>query len=58
MAKFIIFIGVLIILSIEGMAVWWIWSIVYTAIKRRESVFDIEKEAHEKIKNEIKEEEK
>lgn len=58
MARFIIFIGVLIILSLAGLAIWWIWSIAYTAIKRRESIFDIEKEAHEKIKNGIKEEEK
>lgn len=58
MARFIIFVGVLIILSLAGLAIWWIWSIIYTAIRRRESVFDIEKEAHKKIKNGIKEEEK
>lgn len=53
---FLIFIAALLVLSINGLLVWWIWSRIYITIKRRESVFDIEKETHKKIKKQIQEE--
>lgn len=49
MAKFIIFLFTVFLLSVIGLAIWWVWSRVYVAIKRRESVFDIEEETHKKI---------
>ena len=54
---FIIFIGTVLILSIIGLAVSWIWKKINISIQRRNSVFEIEKEAHEKMKKEIKEDE-
>ena len=56
MAKFIIFLFTVFLLSVIGLAIWWVWSRVYIAIKRRESVFDIEEETHKKIKKKIQEE--
>ncbi|WP_156320692.1 MULTISPECIES: hypothetical protein [Clostridia] len=56
MAKFIIFLLTVFLLSVIGLAIWWVWSRVYVAIKRRESVFDIEEETHKKIKKKIREE--
>lgn len=56
MGTFLIFIAALLVLSINGLLVWWIWSRIYITIKRRESVFDIEKETHKKIKKQIQEE--
>ena len=55
MGYFLIFIAVVIILSLAGLAVWRIWSRIYTDIKREESTFDIEKEAHEQIKKKMEE---
>lgn len=55
--RFLIFIGTVLILSIIGLAVWWIWNKINISIQRRNSVFEIEKEAHEKMKKEIKEDE-
>lgn len=55
MGRFLVFIAALILLSFLGMAVWKIWNKLYIDIKRQESLFDIEKEAHEKLKKEIKE---
>lgn len=56
MATFIIFLLTVFLLSVIGLAIWWVWSRVYIAIKRRESVFDIEAETHKKIKKKIQEE--
>lgn len=56
MAKFIIFLLTVFLLSVIGLAIWWVWSRVYIAIKRRESVFGIEEETHKKIKKKIQEE--
>lgn len=56
MAKFIIFLLTVFLLSVIGLVIWWVWSRVYVAIKRRESVFDIEEETHKKIKKKIREE--
>lgn len=58
MASFLIFVATFIILSLAGLAIWRIWSRIYTDIKREERTFDIEKEAHEQIKKKMKEEQK
>ena len=58
MGRFLIFIGAVLILSIIGLAIWWIWNRVNISIRRRNSVFEIEKETHEKMKKKSKEEEK
>lgn len=55
MGRFLIFIGAVLILSIIGLAIWWIWNRVNISIRRRNSVFEIEKETHEKAKKKIKE---
>ena len=55
MGRFLVIIAALILLSFFGMVVWKIWNKLYIDIKRQESLFDIEKEAHEKLKKEIKE---
>ena len=55
---FLIFIAVVIVLLLAGLVIWRIWSRIYTDIKREESTFDIEKEAYEQIKKEMKEEQK
>lgn len=56
MVRFLIFIITALAFAIVGIAVYWIWSRVNINIRRRESVFDIEKETHEKMKQKIKEE--
>lgn len=38
-----------------GFGIWWLGSKVHISIKRRESMFEIEQEAHKKIKKEIQE---
>lgn len=57
MGRLLIFFAVLLALSIIGISVWWIWNRVNISIQRRNSVFEIEKEAHEKAKKDIKEDE-
>lgn len=58
MGYFLIFVSVTIVLALAGLIIWRIWSKIYIDIKREESTFDIEKEAHEQIKKEMKEEQK
>ena len=55
MGRFLIFIGTVLVLSVIGLTVWWIWNKINISIQRRNSVFEIEKETHEKMKKEIKE---
>lgn len=56
MGRFFIFLIAVLMFALIGIAIWWIWSKVNIVIKRQESVFDIEKETHEKVKKRIKEE--
>ena len=58
MFRFIVFIGVVLLLSLVALLVYWIANKVYISIKRKDSMFEIEKEAHEKIKKEIEREDK
>ncbi len=55
MGRLLIFFAALLALSAIGILVLWIWNKVNISIQRRKSVFEIEKEAHEKAKKDIKE---
>ena len=57
MGRFFIFLIAVLAFALIGIAIWWIWNKVNIVIKRQESVFDIEKETHEKVSEKIKEEE-
>lgn len=57
MGRFFIFLIAVLDFALIGIAIWWIWNKVNIVIKRQESVFDIEKETHEKVRKKIKEEE-
>lgn len=56
MGQLLIFVGLVFIFSLIGLGVWWIYNKVSIGIRRQNSVFEIEKETHEKIKEQIKEE--
>lgn len=56
MGQLLIFIGLVLLFSLVGLGVWWIYNKVSIGIRRQNSVFEIEKETHEKIKEQIKEE--
>ena len=56
MGQLLIFVGLVLIFSFIGLGVWWIYNKVSIGIRRQNSVFEIEKETHEKIKEQIKEE--
>lgn len=55
MGRLLIFFAALLALSAIGILVWWTWNKVNISIQRRKSVFEIEKEANEKAKKDIKE---
>ena len=56
MGRLLIFVGLVLIFAPIGLVVWWVWNKVSISIQRQNSVFEIEKETHEKIKEQIKEE--
>ena len=56
MGQLLIFVGLVLLFSLIGLGVWWIYNKVSIGIRRQNSVFEIEKETHEKIKEQIKEE--
>lgn len=55
MGRFLIFIGILLIFSLAGMAVWLLWNKLYIYIKRKSDLYEIEEATHEKIKKNIRE---
>ena len=55
MGRFLIFIGILLIFSLAGMAVWLLWNKLYIYIKRKSDLYEIEEEAHKRIKRDIRE---
>lgn len=57
MGRLLIFIGLVLIFSLIGIAVYWIYNKVSISIQRQNSVFEIEKETHEKMKKKIQEDE-
>lgn len=56
--KLLIALIAILILSLAGLIVWYIWNRVYINIKRHNKVFDIENEAYKKMRQEIKEDKK
>lgn len=58
MGRLLIFVGLVLIFSLIGIAVYWIYNKVSISIRRQNSVFEIEKETHEKMKKKIQEDEK
>ena len=56
--KLLIALIAILILSLAGLVVWYIWNRVYINIKRHNKVFDIENEAYKKMRQEIKENKK
>lgn len=50
MGRFLIFVGTVLILSIIGLCVWWLWSKVNISIQKRNSDFEAEKESSKKEK--------
>lgn len=57
MGRLLIFVGLVLIFSLIGIAVYWIYNKVVISIRRQNSVFEIEKETHEKMKKKIQEDE-
>ena len=55
MARFIIFIGVLLLLLFIGLAIWWIGNKIYISIKRQQKQFSIEEVGYDGTKEIIKE---
>lgn len=53
MFRFLVFIGVVLLLSLIALIVWWVASKISRSIERKDSILDIEKEAHKKIKEKI-----
>lgn len=53
MARFLIFVGVFIILLVAGIVVWWIGSNVYLSIKRKQAQFSVEESTYEEAKDQI-----
>lgn len=56
MGQLLIFVGLVLIFSLIGLGVWWIYNKVSIGIRRQNSVFEIEKETHKKMKEKIREE--
>lgn len=56
MGRFIIFLGVMIIIVLAGIIIWWVWNKIYIRIKRRNREFDIEEEVYKEIIKRIREE--
>lgn len=56
--KLLIALIAILILSLAGLVIWYIWNRVYINIKRHNKVFDIENEAYKKMRQEIKEDKK
>lgn len=56
MGRFIIFLGVMVIIVLAGIIIWWVWNKIYIQIKRKNREFDIEEEAYKEIIKRIREE--
>lgn len=53
MARFLIFIGVVLVLFCAGLVVWWIGNNVYLSIKRRQAQFSVEESTYEEAKDQV-----
>lgn len=54
MGKFLIFIGVTLLLIAIGLGVWWLGNLVYIKVQRENEKFEVEKEGYEIAKDQIK----
>ena len=50
MGRFLIFIGVVLVLSLIGLGVWWLGNLIYIKVRRAEKKFEIEEEGYELAK--------
>lgn len=57
MGRLLIFVGLVLFFALIGLLIWWVWNKVSISIQRQNSVFEIEKETHEKMKKKIQEDE-
>ena len=55
MARFIIFVGVLLLLLLVGLIIWWIGNKIYISIRRQQKQFSIEETGYDQAKVKIKE---
>lgn len=55
MARFIIFVGVLLLLLLVGLIIWWIGNKIYISIKRQQKQFSIEETGYDQAKEKMKE---
>ena len=55
MARFIIFVGVLLLLLLVGLIIWWIGNKIYISIRRQQKQFSIEETGYDQAKAKIKE---
>lgn len=54
MGKFLIFIGVTLLLIVIGLGVWWLGNLIYIKVQRENEKFEVEKEGYEIAKDQIK----
>ena len=54
MGKFLIFIGVTLLLIAIGFGVWWLGNLIYIKVQRENEKFEVEKEGYEIAKDQIK----
>ena len=54
MGKFLIFIGVTLLLIAIGLGVWWLGNLIYIKVQRENEKFEVEKEGYEIAKDQIK----
>lgn len=54
MGKFLIFIGVTLLLIVIGLGVWWLGNLIYIKVQRANKKFEVEKEGYEIAKDQIK----
>lgn len=55
MARFIIFVGVLLLLLLVGLIIWWLGNKIYISIKRQQKQFSIEETGYNQVKEKMKE---
>ena len=54
MGKFLIFIGVTLLLIAIWLGVWWLGNLIYIKVQRENEKFEVEKEGYEIAKDQIK----
>lgn len=54
MGRFLIFIGVTLLLCLIGLGVWWLGNLIWIKIRRAEKKFEIEEEGYDLAKESIR----